>query len=139
MTSQPTSSPIPTTDRTKPGAAFWAVVMLVAVLVAYPLSFGPACWINCRTGTCGSLISTAFRPIILLVGKVRGAEAVVRWYACAGVPSGRSPVFVEGDLFWIDWSPVMRLIESTIEPSTGDLMVEPSTDEERTGSAPAEN
>ena len=32
------------TDRKKPGVAFWATVMMVVVLVAYPLSFGPACW-----------------------------------------------------------------------------------------------
>jgi hypothetical protein len=25
-------------------AKFWAIVVLVAVLVGYPLSFGPACW-----------------------------------------------------------------------------------------------
>jgi hypothetical protein len=127
-----------TPSRKKPGVAFWATVVVVVALV-YVLSFGPVCWINCRTGTCGPLISTAFRPIILATGKVRGAEPAVRWYACAGVPSGRSPVFVEGDLFWIDWSPVTRLIESTIEPSTGDLNVEPSSDAESTGSAPAEN
>jgi len=33
-----------TTDRKKPGMAFWATVVVVVVLVAYPLSFGPACW-----------------------------------------------------------------------------------------------
>ena len=32
-----------TTDRKKPGVAFWAsVVMTIALL--YPISFGPACW-----------------------------------------------------------------------------------------------
>jgi len=31
-------------DRKKPGVAFWATVVVVMVLVAYPLSFGPACW-----------------------------------------------------------------------------------------------
>jgi hypothetical protein len=30
--------------RKKPCVAFWATVVLVALLVAYPLSFGPACW-----------------------------------------------------------------------------------------------
>ena len=30
------------TDRKKPGVAFWATVVVVVVLVAYPLSFGPA-------------------------------------------------------------------------------------------------
>jgi hypothetical protein len=32
------------TDRKKPGMAFWANVAVVAVLVGYPLSFGPVCW-----------------------------------------------------------------------------------------------
>jgi hypothetical protein len=32
----------------KPGVAFWATVVVVVVLVAYPLSFGPACWITSR-------------------------------------------------------------------------------------------
>jgi hypothetical protein len=32
------------TDRKKPGVAFWSTVVVVVVLVAYPLSFGPACW-----------------------------------------------------------------------------------------------
>jgi hypothetical protein len=36
-----------TSDRKKPGVAFWASMMVVAVL-AYPLSFGPACWIASR-------------------------------------------------------------------------------------------
>ena len=29
------------TDRKKPGMAFWVTVALVAVLVGYPLRFGP--------------------------------------------------------------------------------------------------
>jgi hypothetical protein len=32
------------TSRKNPGVAFWATVVVVVVLVAYPLSFGPACW-----------------------------------------------------------------------------------------------
>jgi len=31
------------TSPKKPGVAFWATVAVVAVLVAYPLSFGPVC------------------------------------------------------------------------------------------------
>ena len=30
---------------TKPGVAFWATVVVVAALVLYPLSYGPASWI----------------------------------------------------------------------------------------------
>jgi hypothetical protein len=34
-----------TSDRKKPGVAFWATVVVVVVLVVYPLSLGPACWL----------------------------------------------------------------------------------------------
>ena len=34
------------TDRKQPGVAFWATVVVVAVLVAYPLSIGPAIWLR---------------------------------------------------------------------------------------------
>jgi hypothetical protein len=34
-----------TSDRKKPGVAFWATVTLVVVLVGYPLSYGPVRWI----------------------------------------------------------------------------------------------
>jgi hypothetical protein len=36
------------TDRKKPGVAFWGTVVLVLVM-AYPLSFGPACWLYSRS------------------------------------------------------------------------------------------
>jgi hypothetical protein len=32
------------TDRKTPSVTFWASVVVVAVLIGYPLSFGPACW-----------------------------------------------------------------------------------------------
>jgi len=34
-----------TSSRKKPGVAFWATVVVVALLVAYPLSIGPTIWI----------------------------------------------------------------------------------------------
>ena len=39
-----------TPDRKKPGVAFWATVVVVVALVAYPLSWGPSCWILWRMG-----------------------------------------------------------------------------------------
>ena len=39
-----TDQPIP--DRKRPSAALWATVALVIVLVGYPLSWGPACWLT---------------------------------------------------------------------------------------------
>ena len=37
------------TSPHKPTAAFWITVALVVVLVGYPLSFGPWCWLTSRS------------------------------------------------------------------------------------------
>jgi len=34
------------TSHCKPTSPFWTTVTLVVVLVGYPLSFGPACWVR---------------------------------------------------------------------------------------------
>jgi hypothetical protein len=56
-------------SRKKPGVAFWATVALVVVLVAYPLSFVPACWISktnelpLNDGRCPRAAPRFYRPI----------------------------------------------------------------------------
>src|SRR5262245_61802724 len=50
------------TDRTKPGVAFWATVVVVVVL-AYAISFGPACWITSRTSRGAATVSIIYRPM----------------------------------------------------------------------------
>ncbi len=74
------------TDRKKPTAGIWITVALVAVLVGYPLSFGPACWIASRNQSDDS-ISTAYWPIGYLMknGGILGVP--LRWYAKAGMRS----------------------------------------------------
>jgi hypothetical protein len=37
-----------TSDRKKPGVAFWATVVVVAVLIGYPLSAGPIAYLETR-------------------------------------------------------------------------------------------
>jgi hypothetical protein len=51
------------TDRKKPGVAFSATVGLV-VLLAYPVSFGPACWITSQMSVGAETVSVMYRPII---------------------------------------------------------------------------
>ena len=86
-----------TSDRKKPGVAFWASVVLVAVL-AYPLSIGPACWIASRPfeSPGKGRIPTFYWPMVTYVP--------VAWYIKACVPAG-SDVLVpfhdrEGKLAW---------------------------------------
>ena len=73
------------TDRKKPGWAFWATVVVVVALVAYPLSFGPACWISSRTGRGARVVSAAYQPIFRIwwTHSTRGLGRAVAWYAYA--------------------------------------------------------
>ncbi len=79
------------TSRKKPGLAFWATVVVVVVLVAYALSFGPWCWIasRCRAPYESRQIACPFyRPILL--AWCNGPQPVgrlINWYADLGVSS----------------------------------------------------
>jgi hypothetical protein len=53
-----------TPAREKPGVAFWTTVVVVVVLVGYPLSFGPACWVTSRTSYGAKLIPLLYYPIV---------------------------------------------------------------------------
>jgi hypothetical protein len=53
-------------NRKQPGVAFWATVVAVLVL-AYPISFGPACWLVDWGWLSSGFVSRAFRPIVLAI------------------------------------------------------------------------
>jgi hypothetical protein len=52
-----------TSDRKKPGVAFCATVVVVVGRVAYPLSFGPACWLVARGMIPFSPTAAIYKPI----------------------------------------------------------------------------
>jgi hypothetical protein len=69
-------------DRNKPGVAFWATVALVVVLVGYPLSFGPVCWLSSRSEIGPDNVSAIYQPMLHL--SFCGPSLVRRslcWYA----------------------------------------------------------
>jgi len=68
------------TSRKKPGVTFWATVAVVVLLVAYPLSFGPACWISSRTGG-EKTVSTVYRPVMNICDKTAITKSVAFWYS----------------------------------------------------------
>jgi hypothetical protein len=71
-----------TTDRKKPGVAFWAIVVLVMVLAGYPLSFGPACRWSAQVGQ-----MMIYRPCVYLTTKgPTFVRTSMRWWVelCAG-------------------------------------------------------
>jgi hypothetical protein len=89
------------TSRKKPGVAFWATVAVVAVLVGYPLSMGPACWwlaeasVKSNGGGMSyghwSAIVPRVHRIYWPFGRIvedapRSISRSVCWYATAGTP-----------------------------------------------------
>jgi hypothetical protein len=71
--------------RKQPSVAFWATVVLVTVLVGYPLSFGPACWICDRMTIDTRIIGIAYRPILLAwEHSPEEVGAFLDWYSKIG-------------------------------------------------------
>src|SRR5262245_30846512 len=81
------------TDRTKPGVAFWATVVAVVVLVAYPLSFGPACWIKYDPKRQEVVAPKVYWPLGWIMNTTDpsasnrySVQKVMQWYIGIGVP-----------------------------------------------------
>jgi hypothetical protein len=87
------------TDRKKPGVAFWMTVALAAGL-AYPLSFGPACWLHEWAGIGESGIPTLYFPVIFTARHTEFGD-VIKWYATAGREGAKYPAIVfDGHVAW---------------------------------------
>jgi hypothetical protein len=78
------------TDRKQPGVAFWATVAVVVGLVAYPLSFGPACWVSSYLDDSGEIVSLIYRPIIWYWVYEAGdsLDGIIGWYVGLGTKNG---------------------------------------------------
>jgi hypothetical protein len=77
------------TECKKPGVAFWATVV-VAMLLLYVVSIGPACWLagrNCVPDWAVGPGETIYQPAIWLVqnGPEPIGNAIV-WYAAFWLP-----------------------------------------------------
>jgi len=75
--------------------AIWTAVGLVVVLLAYPLSFGPACWLNSQPVTTKKLRRAPLAMIIYLpLGRFASSNTVighaVRWWAAYGLEPGQT-------------------------------------------------
>jgi hypothetical protein len=57
-------------NRNKPGLAFWAT-LIVVIAVAYPLSFGPSCWLASRFDEPHPIFEMCYRPLGWLANRTR--------------------------------------------------------------------
>jgi hypothetical protein len=84
-------------SRKKPGMAFRAAVVMVVLLVLYPLSFGPACWIVSRMGIPSApWLPLVYRPLLwalapdytvrsgFVMPRDGSIGSAFRWYARIG-------------------------------------------------------
>ena len=98
-------------QKKKPNAGLWITVVLIVVLVGYPLSFGPACWISSRIGMGASLIPTVYEPVVATFGDPQANEpgAIgewLMWYSMVGAQNG---------WIWMPW-----IIENDARPAGWD-------------------
>jgi hypothetical protein len=93
-------------ERKKPGVAFWATTTVVAVLVGYPLSFGPACWWMSEirenstpmvNGISPRRVSKIYLPFgwVAVHGPAWAANTI-RWYATCRIRYVLIPTDLEG-------------------------------------------
>jgi hypothetical protein len=82
------------------------VRLIVSVAIAYPLLFGPVCWIHERQDhldtreEIGSTIALAYRPVLAYwKSGLPGAE-FVHWYAALGTSGNRLNGYSSSDLHW---------------------------------------
>lgn len=77
--------PSMTEAQKKPGVAFRAIIAVVAGLLAYPLSFGPAVWLTSRGYFRESMITSVYMPVLWSAGQAPPLEDALVWWGSLGV------------------------------------------------------
>ncbi len=85
----------------KPGVAFWATVAAVVVLVAYPLSFGPACLAVRHDLMLPITAAHIYRPLITFDRLPAWASEAVCWYG-GSTDDGQSVAAILANLLWFE-------------------------------------
>jgi hypothetical protein len=74
-------------DESKKRSRKWIGWALLAAVMLYTASMGPAWWLVCHSGTSIHTFSVAYRPFALL-RRARPVRDVTDWYLDVWVPSG---------------------------------------------------
>lgn len=69
-------------------AVAWLMLSILLVLLSYPLSFGPACWLADRGVVPIDAVFKGYAPIISAMREVKPVRSVFLWYAKSGSQNG---------------------------------------------------
>lgn len=88
------------------------IAVLVGMPVLYVMSFGPACWLSCRTSVGHELISIAYRPIFRLAvasieeDPLMSTCQTIQWWMALGAGHNMGAmIWDEGTFEWVPMSP----------------------------------
>jgi hypothetical protein len=89
--------------KNKPGAGFWGTAVVVAILILYPLSFGPACWISSRLDLGADAVSAVYRPMTWKLFRDDLVARTIEQYSMLLAAPGWHWVPVsDTDVIWVD-------------------------------------
>jgi len=75
----------------------WIAALLIGLLLLYVASFGPACWVNQRTGRGGRLLVTTYRPLLWIADSLHWYRPL-EWYTRLGISdSNLWPWFLDNE------------------------------------------
>lgn len=81
------------------------IVAAVLVLLLYPLSFGPACWLADRQLISTELLHRAYYPVFQwAMNEPRTVGRAAMWYAESGMKRGSNVVIHSYDYSLIIWN-----------------------------------
>jgi hypothetical protein len=110
------------TSRRHATAGFWITVALIAVLVRYPASAGPALLLiktlpeSAREGYVTAYY-VFYTPLIWLCDQVKWVEAVMDWYSDLWVPAGQSNSSVASEVGAGGLTPLLAVSEVSRVPA----------------------
>ncbi|MBI3862446.1 MAG: hypothetical protein HY290_11175 [Planctomycetia bacterium] len=67
---------------------------VLALVSAYPLSFGPVIWLTARGYFRESAVLSFYRPFLLSVEQAESLESAVTWWGSLGVPDDKAVTFI---------------------------------------------